>query len=172
MAWQDEIIPMVRILIGDIGEDTQYTDKRLTDLVIAAASLVNSEVSFNQTYTISMKLKTISPDPSSDDNFISLVVLKSACLADQNTVRQKALLEGISAKLGPASLDVSGHLDGFKKLLEVGPCKSYEDLKTKILFGGESLAKSVRAIISPFSHNHFSPMDAQQYINRNRYGEC
>lgn len=171
MAWTDEVIPMIRILIGDYTEPYEYSNDRLTELAVVAARIVNVEVDLSQDYVVSVSAETITPDPSSDDNFISLIVLKSACLADQNTLRQKALLEGISAKMGPASLDVSGHLEGFKKLLESGPCKSYQELKDQILFGGETLLKSVRAVLSPFCHNHFSSMDAIQYLDNNRYGE-
>src|SRR5687768_8815738 len=131
MAWLDEAVPMLRILINDFSDEPTYSDSRLTDLLITSAYLVKREIHLVNSYTISISTKSISPDPISndDDLFISLLVLKAACLADQSTYRTKALLEGVRAAMGPATLAISGNLIGFKTLLEVGPCKAYEEMK-------------------------------------------
>lgn len=167
MAWQDEMIPMLRILINDFSSEPTYSDERLTDLIITSAYLVNNEANITTDYNISMSLKTISPDPINidDDLFVSLVMLKAACLADQSTFRTKALLEGVKAAMGPASLTVAGHLAGFKTLLELGPCKAFEDLKLQAAF---SMGLNVRAILSPFVGNKFDPSILRTSDSRDR----
>lgn len=157
MAWEDEALPMLRILINDFGVEPTYSDPRLTDILVASAYIVRQEIDFPTEYAVSMSTKTISPDPVSegDDSFISFMVLKAACLADQSTYRTKALLEGVRAAMGPATLAISGNLNGFAKILEIGACATYEELKDQERFGTNAL--NVRAILSPFVGNQFDP---------------
>jgi hypothetical protein len=172
MAWQDEAVPMLRIMINDFGETPSYSDSRLTDILIVAAYNIRREVTFTNTYSVSIATKSISPDPISndDDIFISLLVLKAACLADQSTFRTKALLEGVRAAMGPANIAISGNLSGFRVLLETGPCKAYQEMKDQQNFGGEALAMNVRAILTPFVSNQFDPSILQQSTSdRDRY---
>jgi hypothetical protein len=79
MAWQDEMVLMVRYLVDDIAET--YSDDRLEHTVVVSAQLVNLSVDFDNTYTIDMEQKLISPDPTTlttkDDAFINLVTLKA-----------------------------------------------------------------------------------------------
>lgn len=157
MAWQDEAIPMLRVLINDFDAEPRYTDSRLTDILVAAAFIVNQEVQFETEYTVTMSVKTISPDPTTegDDYYLSMVILKGACIADQSTYRTKALLEGVRAALGPATLAIAGNLNGFAKILEIGACSTYEQLRDNASFGTNAL--NVRAILSPFVGNKFDP---------------
>lgn len=170
MAWLDEAVPMLRILINDFSAEPTYSDSRLTDLLITSAYLVKREIPQVNSYKITISTKTISPDPVSnnDDLFISLLVLKAACLADQSTFRTKALLEGVKAAMGPASLAISGNLAGFKTLLETGPCRAYEEMKMQQLFAGDALAMNVRAILTPFVGNNFDPSILQSSEHRSR----
>lgn len=168
MAWQDEIVPMVRVLINDFGSTPKYTDERLTDAVVVAAQIICREITFSRVYTVSMSAKSISPDPVSvnDDTFISLLTLKSACFVDQSTMRTKAEIEGVKANLGPVSIDVSGQINAFLQILENGPCKMYEDLKMQIQFGSDLYATNIRAILTPFVGNKFhGPYYSEVYKN-------
>ena len=84
------------------------------------------------------------------------MVLKAACLIDHGTYRTKTVLSGLTAKLGPAVLETSKHIDGFKDLLTYGACKMYEDAKNDLMFGSENVC---RAILSPFTGNKFDPQN-------------
>lgn len=170
--WQDECLPMLRILINDFSSEPKYTDQRLSDILIAAAFLVNQEVAFFTQYKISVMGKTIAPDPvtNNDDQFISFMVLKGACMADQSTYRTRALLEGIKANMGPATLEISGNLEGFSRILSIGPCAAYKEVQFQKQFGETSL--SVRAILSPFTGNKFDPslLNSNEPRDRSFYG--
>ena len=65
--WQDEMIPLVRVLIGDVSSPYTYSDDRITDLIITAAYIVNLEVAQLNDYTISIANQTISPDPVEEE---------------------------------------------------------------------------------------------------------
>lgn len=155
--WEDEAVPMLRILINDYGSEPTYSNSRLTDILVAAAFIIQQEVQFETDYTVSMSTKTISPDPvtEEDDYYITMMILKAACIADQSTYRTKALLEGVRAALGPATLAISGNLNGFAKILEIGACKTYEQIKDNASYGTNAV--NVRAILSPFVGNKFDP---------------
>lgn len=165
-TWLDHTIIPLRVIIGDYKAEPTYTDERLHELMIVAATLVKQEISFTTSYTVSVPLLTITPDPVDDEDFRIFIVLKAACLADQSTFRAKALLEGIRAALGPASLSVAGNLKGFQYLLENGPCKTYQEMKTQYIFGN---AAYVRAILSPFAGNNFDPSRLGGFSSNDRY---
>ena len=160
MAWQNEIITIVRVLINDLGPTFNYSDSRLQQLSAVAAQYVQFDVSLDNKYLINIVYPTITPDPTilnpKDDIFISLTALKAACLVDQSTYRTKAALEGIRAALGPASLSVGGNLSGYKNLLDQGPCAMYEKLTLR---WDISNATAIRAIFSPFIGNNFDPQN-------------
>lgn len=160
MAWQNEVVPMLRILIADTDVEPEYSDTQLAEISVVAAKLIVKEIKFRNTYTITVSALTISPDPSTDEDFMNFMVLKAACLADHGQFRAKALLEGIRVNCGPTSLAVGGHLAGFKTLLEVGPCKTYEELKKQYLFSNNL---AVRGIFGPFVGNNFDPRNLRHY---------
>lgn len=155
MAWQDITVSMLRVLINDLDDTPTYSDNRLIQVLMTSAYLLKQEITFSTTYTINILSQTITPDPSDDKDFMSLLVMKSACQTDFSTYRTKALLDGINAKCGPVSLTVSGHLVGFKNLLVMGPCATFEAMKKDYLFGDGQLSNVCRAILSPFIGNNF-----------------
>ena len=158
MAWDSTMVTILRVLISDIDVPQSYTSARLQQILVVGAQYVQQEISFSTTYTITIGTPAISPDPtltaSKDDAFTNLVVLKAACLTDWGEFRQKALVAGIKARCGPAILETLQHLDGFKTLIDKGPCAAYDELKTDYQFGNTN---TVRAILSPFIGNNFDP---------------
>lgn len=156
MSWQVELPLMVRILINDLDTQPVYSDERLLQVIAVAAKYVQFDVSLDNQYEVSVTDSSITPDPTqnNDSIFISLVSLKAACIVDQSTLRTKAAMEGIRAALGPASLSVAGNLEGFKMILEQGPCAAYEELTHH---WDVKEATAVRAILSPFVGNKFDP---------------
>jgi hypothetical protein len=156
--WDIEIPIIVRTLINDMDNNPTYSDDRIKQLIVVSANYVIQDAILSTSYSIDTVAETISPDPASpssrDGVFIGLLALKSACFLDQSTFRTKAMHEGISAALGPARLSVGGSLQGYKTLLEMGPCSMYEKL---IMNNNIGDINNVRAILSPFVGNNFDP---------------
>ncbi len=159
MSWDTVMPRMLRILINDYGDESTeqvYSDSRLEDVIMVAAMYTLQELDFTTaSYTVTLCPASLSPDPTTngDTAFVNLVVMKAACISDFSTFRSKALAAGIKAKCGPVALDTLKHLDGFKELLTVGPCATYEVLKDNFAFGNGNIC---RAILSPFVSNAFS----------------
>lgn len=166
MEWHGAMINMLRVLIGDNAYQGAYiyTDSRLIQTLVVAAMYVDQEVNFATTYSIDVICSTISPDPYTTDDraFMNMVVLKAACLIDQGTYRTKAVLSGLEAKCGPATLKTVQHLDGFKELLSMGPCAMFDKLKTEYQFSGDGLNNIVHFVLSPFAGNDFDPVSSLQ----------
>ena len=178
MAWQDELMPMLRVLINDPrltdnDQTCEFSEDRLEELMIVAAKLVNQELSFDTTYTISISAGTISPDPAVGTTaesaaFSNLWVLRAACIVDTGTLRTKAASAGILAKCGPVRLDTLRHLDGYKTLINIGPCASYQEMKDNWMFGNGNICK---AILSPFISNDFDPQNLSGNGGYGGYGD-
>jgi hypothetical protein len=166
MYWQIEIPIIVRNLINDLNNPPLYSDDRINQLAVVAAQYVLSEVNLSRSYTIDIVNVDIMADPSDpnsrDVDFIGFIGLKTACLLDQSTFRIKALTEGIKTALGPAVLNIGGNLSGYKTILDMGPCKAYQDLVLDHNIGN---ATAVRAVLSPFVGNNFDP----RYLLRGGY---
>lgn len=164
MSWEGAMINMLRVVIND--NDYQgsysYTDARLTELLVVAGMYVCQDIKFANNYTIDVVCSTISPDPytQNDKVFMNMTVMKAACILDQGTFRTKAFMSGLEAKCGPATMKTLQHLQGFKDLLNMGPCKIYDDLKHEQQFGGENLNSIVHFVLSPFTHDDFDPVYA------------
>jgi hypothetical protein len=155
MAWQDTAVPILRTLLNDAGcGEKTYSESRLEELCIASAHFNVQELPFSTDYTISIPDATITPDPESDVEFINFMVLRAACIADQGTFRERALLAGLEARCGPAILKTMQHVGGFQTLLTEGPCKAFEELKQDYIFGNTDI---IRAVLSPFVGNEFQP---------------
>jgi len=161
VSWQIELPIIVRTLINDWEDQPIYSDERLIQAIVVAAKYVLIDVSLNNEYIINVSNPDISPDPvlNKDDIFVGMISLKTACLMDQSSLRTRAAMEGIKAALGPASLSVGGSLAGINKIIEVGPCSLYEELKNN---WNISEASNIRAILSPFVGNNFDP----RYLNQ------
>lgn len=173
MYWQGVMIPMLRVLIDDnpYSGTYVYKDTRLVETLVVAAMFVTQEITFSNKYDINVIDSSITPDPYelNDKLFMNMVVLKAACIIDHGQLRQKALLSGLEAKCGPATLRTLEHMDGFKDIIELGPCKMYEQLKEENAFSGEALNSLIHFVLSPFVGNDFDPVNAlQRYYDTER----
>jgi len=157
--WKKEIVTIVRVLINDLVSPYVYSDSRLEQVVVVAARFVKTDLSYvKDEYDINITRPDITPDPTisdpRDEIFINSISLKAACIVDQSTFRTKATLHGISAVLGPAKLSVAGNLEGFRILLEQGPCALYKEFVNDFEIAN---ATNIAAILSPFVGNKFDP---------------
>ena len=147
MVWTDEVVPIIRVLINDYDSPVTYSDNRLIDTAIIAAQLLLLEISFSNTYTITISTCTISPDPILDDSFINMVSMKSACLILSGEAKTEA---SNSVKIidGPSTIDLSGRSASIqmaaKKMQEM-----FDSAKLSYLAGNSVGAE---AIVSPYTY--------------------
>ena len=156
MAWQDNMVQMLRVVIFDLETTPTYSDSRLEEMLIASAHLVTQDIDFSTSYSVDILGQSITPDPTdqNDKEFVNFVVLKAACLADQSTLRSKVNSAGVSVRLGPSAISTSNNVKGFEILLNQGPCSAYEKMKWEYELGN---ANAIRAVLSPFIGNNFDP---------------
>ena len=161
-TWQNTSLIMLRTMLNDAGcSESTYSNKRLEDLLITSAYLLPAEANFSNDYTIDVELRTVSPDPAASStadgvDFINLMVLKAACMADQGSFRDAALLQGVSARVGPASIQTSNYGAYLHQLLKDGPCASYKTLLERFNYSYDG-KQIIRAVMSPFVSNNFDP---------------
>lgn len=160
MTWDVTMLTTLRVLINDTESPQSYTDARLKQIIVVAAQYTQSEINFANTYVIDVDNVTITPDPvvqntTDSKAFWTISTMKAACVVDQSLYRTKAILSGIKARCGPAVLETMQHIKGFKDLIDFGPCKSYETLKTEYEFGNATVGE---VVLSPFVSNNYFPL--------------
>jgi len=170
MAWTTDLVLMTRILISDVTAPQTYSDQYLQQLVILAGIQVDSEFTFPYTYTYDISAITISPDPvtSNDSSFMALIPLKAACILTQGEFKQ-SLGQGIKVRDGDSAIDTSVSFRGYRDILELGPCKSYEKLKWSLIAAGSSGAGVGKAVLGPYRSPNANYSDAiSWYYNQFR----
>lgn len=156
-TWQDKMVMVLRGLIFDMTPPYTYTDTRLEEIIVISAALVIADVRFTNTYTIDTEAISITPDPSSNDDFVALVCLKAACLIAQGEYRESAR-NAISVKDGPSTIDNTGvakHREGVAR----DACDRYSKAKKTYRIGDGTLG---RTIVGPYN--------ALIYNRDNRWG--
>jgi hypothetical protein len=151
MSWKNDVTKIVRALINDL-DGTTYADSRIEEVAIVAAYKVYSEISFNNTYTITLSTETISPDPTSnsDNDFISLVALKAACIFLRSEAKTQAS-SAISMTDGPSSISLKGVYEALKSEAD-DVCKKYDEAKNQYAFNG-SVGLAILGPYAPGSGN-------------------
>jgi len=159
-TWQNTSLMILRTMLDDSGCDsTTYTNKRLSELLITAAYFLPIDINFKTSYVVDVEAESITPTPIGQDDegeFINFMVLKAACMVDESNFRNRALLQGVKARCGPAVLETNAYGQYLLELLEAGPCKTYQTLKDEYNFGYEG-GTIIKAIMSPFVSNDFDP---------------
>lgn len=151
MAWNTDLVLMVRVLISDFSSPQIYSDEYIERVIITAGFLVDAEVAFDYDYTYDISALTISPDPvvSGDTIFSALVPLKAACILTQGEFKQ-ALGQGIKVRDGDSAIDTSVSFRGYRDILELGPCASYEKLRWTLLASGGTSGGVGKAVLGPY----------------------
>lgn len=154
MAWDTDMIVMLRSVLGDYTEPYTFCDNTLIDLLITAAVSVVTSVDFDRTYTVDVSDRSITPDPtaSNDQSFQVLVVLKAACILAKGQQRLKAEYGGVSIKDGPSSINMAGPGKLSKEYAD-DACKAYQDALLAYKTGN---GLSGKAIVGPYDLGVYS----------------
>jgi len=145
--WNNELVLIVRHLIGDLC-GSAYSDDRLEETILVAAQMTLSEFSFNNTYTVDVDAFTLSPDPTTtspkDDIFIGLVSLKAACILARGALRDAAAREGIKVKDKMGEIVIQGRFKAAQDLSKTY-CDAYQ--RSKFEYAMNNL-NGIRAIFN------------------------
>lgn len=152
--WQTFIVNMVRSLINDVSEDPVFSDLRIQEAVCVAGLICAQEYEFTISYSFDMDQIDIVPDPVDErDNLaIALFALKTACILNMNQY-QNATGAAIKVRDGDSQIDTTGSFGGYRDILELGPCASYQKLLKQKQF--KKSMGSGRAIMTPLSSPDF-----------------
>jgi hypothetical protein len=152
MAWDTEIVTMIRYMINDYATPQTYSDDTLITTILIASQWVQQENSFNIDYVSNIDNQTLVPDPTSssantrDEAFLWLVSLKTVCLIAQGELKTIGG-QAIAISDEGSSIDLRGTLAG-KTTVAKNACDSYEAARWKYNLGNRP---SGQGIFGPFS---------------------
>jgi hypothetical protein len=140
MSWENDLVTMLRVLIGDLNSPQKNTDVYLKKILITAGILVVNDIDLSQDYIFDISNITIIPDPVSlgDIRAQALLPLKAACILGQADFRV-AISQSITVRDGDSMIQTGVGLGGYADILRLGPCKSYELLLNKLNASASSL---------------------------------
>jgi hypothetical protein len=151
MTWIDTAIPLLRAIIQDVSTSPDYSTSRLIEVLYAAAHIVLSEIDFNYDYVINLVNRTITPDPSTNQDaaFINMTCYKAALFMLSSELKTAAI-NGIMIKDGPSVIDTRQFFVSQKTRYDL-MLKEYDKVKMAIKLG--DLNAGI-AILSPFSKDN------------------
>lgn len=161
--WDTDLVIMLRVLIGDLNSPQRNTDTYLKKILITAGVLVSNEIDLNNDYIFDISNITITPDPISlgDIQAQALLPLKSACLLNQSNF-QVAVSQSITVRDGDTLVQTGVGLGGYKDILQLGPCKSYELLLKKLSAASSSLVGG--AVLGAYRGPNDSPIETVAFF--------
>lgn len=150
MSWNTEIVTIVRHLIDDTDfSSPRYPDERIEQAILVSAQLIQTEINFENSYTINVEQCALNPDPTllpdKDDGFINLTALKTACIILGAEYRTYGL-SAIRVSDGPSSIDMGGAAGHMKNLYD-SLCERYENYKINFAAVNNNIGK---VVLSPF----------------------
>lgn len=145
-CWQDDMVITLRVIIDDLSDNPTNNDESLQQIIVVAARLVSESVDFSTDYSILVSPPTISPDPSNDESFVSLVCLKAACLISRAEQKNRAR-RGIMIKDGPSNIDGRGAADATARWADT-VCADYARAELAYSMGSRTPGQ---AIVGPYN---------------------
>jgi hypothetical protein len=152
MAWDTELVQILRVLVNDLADTPAYSDDRLKLVLLVAARQVQSEVVLPAAYTTDLQALTLTPDPTDpttvNESAANLFCLKAACILDRGETRAAAG-QAIAVRDGSSSIDLRSALGGRLELLKVSWCAAYDRARLEYA-AGQSGSVAGAAVIGPF----------------------
>lgn len=140
MAWDTDLVTMLRVLIGDLNSPQKNADAYLKQILITAGILVSNEIDLTNDYVFDITGVTIVPDPITlgDIQIQALLPLKAACIMNQSNFLV-ALGQGIKVRDGDSEINTSVSFGGYKDILQLGACAAYAKLVNQLSAASSSL---------------------------------
>ncbi len=156
MAWQSEMVSILRIMINDMCATYKFNDNTLQKVIVASAQYVITDaaaVNFSQIYIPDIQTVSITPDPTDrdggtrDDDFVNLTLLKAGCFIDNCNMREAARKGGIAIKEWNTYADTKGVFQAALEVMKIGWCRNYDDTLFAVLVGNSNVG---RVVMGPF----------------------
>lgn len=141
MSWQTSIRSLVRVLVNDLDTPYTYSDARIDTFAVTAAYMMLTEASFAYAYTVNISAETISPDPSADEDFLTLSALYASYLIVRNEAKAWSL-RSIRVEDGPSRIDVGKVYDNLTKLADQ-LFKQYNDALISYMAGNSIAGQAI-----------------------------
>lgn len=127
MAWQNEIVVILRHIIDDLDPTNyRFSDARLEETILASTYILQTDVEFINAYQVNVDEGSLNPDPTTsnpkDDDFIALCSIQAGILLYRSMMKTYSL-QSISIRDGASSLDTRGIVNNLKII--------YDDLVNK-----------------------------------------
>lgn len=149
------MVPMLRDMIADTSASPQYTDADLQRKILTAINLMQVEIDFEVDYVADMVGLTLTPDPSTsspvDTDFMSLAVLKAACLLERADVSKFTGMTATMVTDNDFTIKVNNAGADKVEALKVNWCVAYSKAKADFI-SGQNAGNYGRAVISPFPY--------------------
>jgi len=151
--WTNELVRIVRFLINDV-DAVSYTDDRLEETILVAAQMMLTSVDFNTTYTIDVDQTLLSPDPTEgtkDNDFISIVVTKAACIVLGSECKTAAV-QAYRIKDATSSLDSTASYQSLHQLYK----ELSDELASMLMSYQAGNSIGACAIMTPYTYQGLS----------------
>lgn len=143
--WTTTLTEQLRYYLNDADTST-YSDARLSKFIAFAALEVFSRLGISG-YSVNITTPSIDPDPESDINISSLLVLKSATIVIKNEIKQLSITAGYKVMDDRSSIDGAEALKAMKELLKSFE-NNYDQAVQGYALGNGSIGK---AILGPYT---------------------
>jgi hypothetical protein len=168
MAWDSEIVLLVRNYVGDTDVANQkYTDDSLSELILSAAQFVITDVPLPTDYLVDVENGSLSPDPTSretstsrDNSFINLTVLKSSWMIAYGEIRNYGS-QAIAIRDGSSAVDLKRDLKALNMIME-GLKEDYLKFKDDYIRGSTTTGRLITSPIRIMSGG-YCPSDNPYY---------
>ena len=163
------LIDIVRILISDFDTPPVFSDARISDTIVVGGLISAQEFDYSVDYIFDIENSTITPDPlnpaTADAVAVALFTLKAACILNTNSY-QDAVLTSIRVRDGDSEVDTTTGFRGFRDILELGPCESYNRLlKEKKTLLSMSLGGAIATPLVHIDSHRLSTQRVERFFN-------
>lgn len=158
MAWEEEMLIIVRGVIQDYDEPATYTDEQLKKIILVSAMMVQADAVFSERYDINVVDQTITPDFTDrtsghrNEAYINLIALKAGCMIVTGEIK-KYTGQGISIRDGTSAVSLQ-RSPASLTLMNKTFCEVYtEALYNYKLNGADGQGTGLgEAIVGPFKY--------------------
>jgi hypothetical protein len=154
MAWQTEMVLVLRHIIDDLDPDNYtFSDNRLEETILASTYLLQIEIEFLNAYQVDVDSGLIYPDPTlsnpKDDDFIALCCIQAGIVLYRSILKTYSL-KGVSIRDGASSIDLTSIVGNLKTVYQ-DLVEKFDHMKLMYQTGKYGFGKSILGPYSPGS---------------------